>query len=145
MKRFEFPLETARRWRLEQQDLEEMKLRQIAAELQQIVLRRKRLDAEYAHSESLLRSAPTVVAEDFVNLENFRRYLRKQTEALDQARAQCEKRIEAQRARVLDARRKFELLEHLKKRKREDWRLESLKEEETLASELFLAKWNREP
>ena len=144
MKRFEFPLETARRWRREQQEMEEMRLQQLYADLQQIALQRKRLDAEYAAADSRLRSGKIILAEDLFNLDNFRRQLRKRTEALDQARRQCERRIEAQRERVIEARKNFELLDHLKKRKQEDWRLESLKEQEALASELFLARWNRE-
>jgi len=120
-----------------------MKFQQMCADLRQIVRQRKRLDAEYAHSDSRLRSTETILAEDLGNLDNFRRHVRKQAESLDQAGRQCEKRVEAQRARVVEARRKFELLDHLKRQKQEAWRLESLKEEETLASELFLAKWNR--
>jgi hypothetical protein len=42
---------------------------------------------------------------------------------------------------MLEARRHFRLLERLKQRRLEDWRLAGDKELEELASESYLARW----
>jgi hypothetical protein len=47
----------------------------------------------------------------------------------------------AGRSAMLEARRRFRLLERLKQRRLEDWRLAGDKELEELASESYLARW----
>ena len=50
-------------------------------------------------------------------------------------------RMAAGRSAMLEARRRFRLLERLKQRRLEDWRLAGDKELEELASESYLARW----
>jgi hypothetical protein len=46
---------------------------------------------------------------------------------------------------MLEARRRFRLLERLKERRHEDWRLARDRELEELASESYLARWAGRP
>jgi hypothetical protein len=70
--------------------------------------------------------------------------VRAQGRALDQIRCQQEEKIAAQRERVIEARRKFELLQRLQQSALLQWKAAFNKEQEEVASELFLAKMNRD-
>ena len=50
MKRFEFPLETVRRWRLERVGIEELKLRQILAEKHKLAAMKVQIQSEVAQT-----------------------------------------------------------------------------------------------
>jgi hypothetical protein len=52
--------------------------------------------------------------------------------------------VAEQQVRLVDAQRDFELLEKLKTEKKAGWQAAFEREEEELASELYLAKWERQ-
>ncbi len=56
----------------------------------------------------------------------------------------CQRELVAQRKNYNEAKRRARLLEELKKRKLEEWTYEQSRLLEELASESFLANWNRE-
>ncbi|MEO8130645.1 MAG: hypothetical protein ABI822_26325, partial [Bryobacteraceae bacterium] len=58
-------------------------------------------------------------------------------------RAELARQIAVQQARLITAKRDFELLEKLKSEQREGWKSAFNKEQDDLASEVFLAKWER--
>jgi hypothetical protein len=64
--------------------------------------------------------------------------------SLDRRRVQSGEEILKQRARVVDANRRVKLLEKLKDRRLVEWRLAWQRETDSLASEAFLARWQRE-
>ena len=144
MKRFEFPLERVRRWRRSQADLEELKLRRLLADLNTTDRRKRCLLEERTQAEAAVLGRGTAEAEDLAALDTFRHYVRTQSLVLDQIRRQQEEKIGAQRERVIEARRQFELLHRLQQSALADWKAAFNKEQEELASELFLAKINRD-
>jgi hypothetical protein len=144
MKRFEFSLERVRRWRLSQADIEELRLRQLLADLYATDQRKLHLLEERTQAEAAILFPEIAAAEDLASLDAFRQYVRAQSRALDQIRRQQEEKIATQRERVIEARRQFELLQRLQHNALVQWKAAFNKEQEEMASELFLAKMNRD-
>jgi hypothetical protein len=144
MKRFHFPLETARRWRLERAGIEELKLRQILAEKQKLTFAKGRIQDEMAQTVRQVLGQPSIPAPELENLDSFRLYVRGRVRNLENQERECEARIVEQRNKVLEARRQFELIERLRQKALTEWRAAGNKEQEDTAAELFLAKTIRE-
>jgi hypothetical protein len=144
MKRFEFSLERVQRWRRSQADIEELKLRQLLADLYATDQRKRQLLEERTQAEAAILFQGTAAAEDLASLDAFRQYVRAQGRALDRSRCQQEVKIAAQRERVIEAKRHFELLQRLQHNALAQWQEAFNKEQEEMASELFLAKMNRD-
>ena len=140
MKRFDFPLERVRRWRLEQQNLEELKLQQLRAEKEGLSAGRRQIQAELDQTAQLLLAQPSLESLELQSLDSFRLYVRGRVRDLDQRERECESKIVEQRGRLLEARRQFELLDRLRKTAFGTWRAAVDKEYEDLAAELFLAR-----
>lgn len=143
MRRFRFPLETVRRWRESQLELEESRLQALFGELRWIEGRLKELAEAKAAAEREVLSAPVVEAQQLVALEAYRLHLEAEQERLRRQEADCARRIAVQRERVLEAERRLQLIEKLKGRHRAEWEFEFHREEEALATEVFLARWRR--
>jgi hypothetical protein len=143
MRAFEFPLARALAWRLTQLELQENKLRQLAATVEEMVLAAVRLDLVKSRAEQTVRESSAVEAGDLWALAAYRQRLIAERQALDQRRTACEREVAAQRQKVLEAQRQCRLLEKLEERRRTEWRLEADRELESLAAESHLARWNR--
>jgi hypothetical protein len=144
MKRFEFPLETVRRWRLERAGIEELKLRQILSEKQMLAVTKGQIQSEMAQTLRQVLGRPSMQSLDLESLDSFRLYTRGRIRDLEDQERKCEARIVEQRTKVLEARRQFELLERLRQKAIQEWRAAGNKEQEEMAAELFLAKSIRE-
>ena len=144
MKRFDFPLETVRRWRLERAGIEELKLRQILAEKQRLAAAKRQIQGEMAHTVQQVLGQKSMQSLELESLDSFRLYVRGQLRDIENQERQCEARIVDQRSKVLEARRQFELLERLRQKALTEWRAAGNKEQEEMAAELFLAKSIRE-
>jgi hypothetical protein len=144
MKRFVFPLETVRRWRLEQATLQELKLRQIIAEKQTITAARRQIENEGAQTVQQVLGQPSVPSLELESLDSFRLYVRGRIRDFENQELGCDSRIVEQRNQVLEARRQFELLDRLRQKRFDEWQAAGNKEQEELAAELFLAKSIRE-
>ena len=140
MKRFDFPLERVRRWRSEQLSLEELKLGQIRAEREKLAAERKQIERNLADSQTQVLSGPFLSAFELETLDSYRLHVRDRLRALEDRERACDARMNAQRERVLQARRGFELLDRLRGKAYRAWCDASEKEQEQLAAELFLAK-----
>jgi hypothetical protein len=140
MKRFEFPLETVRRWRLERVGIEELKLRQILAEKQQLAALKVQIQSEVAQTAQQVLGQSSIQPLELESLDSFRLYVRGRVRDLENQERQCEAKVVEQRNQVLEARRQFELLERLRQKAMAEWRAAGNKEQEELAAELFLAK-----
>jgi hypothetical protein len=140
MKRFIFPLETVRRWRLERAGIEELKLRQILAERQKLAVARGRIDREMAQTVREVLGQSSMRPFELESLDSFRTHGRVRIRDLEAQERRCEARVVEQRNQVLEARRQFELLERLRQKALSAWRAAGNKEQEELAAELFLAK-----
>lgn len=144
MKRFEFGLEKVRCWRHEQVDMEELKLQQLYSELNGLTAARHQLEIECQSAQKSLRAGVSISAVDLHYLDEFKNYVRAQSQKLEVQERQCEAKIVQQRQRVIEALRQAELLDRLKTQALAGWRAAYQKEEETLAAELFLFKRKRD-
>ncbi len=140
MKRFQFPLDRVRRWRSEQASLEELKLQQLRAESARLTSARIEVEAEGARSARQVLSQPSIDALQLTSLESYALHLRRRVYQLANLERQAEAKVGEQRQRVMEARRQFELLNRLQQKAWQEWLAASNKEQEDLASELFLAK-----
>jgi hypothetical protein len=144
MKRFTFTLETVRRWRLEQAGIEELKLRQILAEKAKLAATKVQIQSDVPQTVQQVLGQPSMQSLELENLDSFRLYVGGRIRDLENQERQCEARMVAQRTKVLEARRQFELLDRLREKALAEWRAAGDKEQEELAAELFLAKSVRE-
>lgn len=142
MRRFRFRLEAVLRWRRSQFELEQARLHQLLAEREIILQRIRQLERRRQAEEALLRRAEASGAE-LAALDQFRQAVRRERAGLEKALLECDRRVAAQRERVLAARRAVQVLEQLRQRRRLAWEAELSKEEETLAAETHLAQWTR--
>jgi hypothetical protein len=140
MKRFDFPLERVRRFRAEQAGLEELKLEQLRAELSRLAAARRKMEADVDASARQTLAQESMDPMELTSLESYRLHMRRLLYDLAHLARQCEVKIVEQRERVIEARRKFELLDRLHHKAHQEWRAVSNKEQEDLASELYLAK-----
>jgi hypothetical protein len=144
MKRFEFPLELVRRWRLERVGIEELKLRQVLAEKHKLAAMKAQIQSEMTKTTQQVLGQSSMQPLELQSLDSFRLYVRGRVRDLENLERQCEAKIVEQRNHVLEARRQFELLERLRQKAMTEWRAAGNKEQEEMAAELFLAKSIRE-
>jgi len=143
MKRFDFPLERVRRWRSEQLAVEELKLQQLRAQLDTLAAGKQQIRDELGQVERDLLGRPSIDPSELESLDSYRLYVRGRVRDFEQRERQCEAKLAEQRAKVLEARRRFKLLDGLKQNALTEWRAAADKEQEDLAAELFLAKSRR--
>jgi hypothetical protein len=144
MKRFQFSLETVRRWRLERVGVEELKLRQILAEEHKLAAMKVQIQSELAQAVQQVIRQSSMQPLELESLDSFRLYVRGRVRNLESQERQCGAKIIEQRNQLLEARRQFELLERLREKAMKEWQAAGNKEQEELAAELFLAKSIRE-
>lgn len=143
MQRFQFRLASALGWRTLQLEVEENKLEALFAERRRTEEDLTRLSDERRDADRLL-SSDTVEGQALAALDSHRYGLERAAGRVRAAAADCERRITAQRARVLEAERRVRLIERLKELRLAEWHSANNRELESLASETFLAKWARE-
>ena len=143
MKRFSFPLESVRVWRFRQLESEEGRLRQVLNERDALITRRHAMEEELRKELGML-TAPGLEAEQLAALDAFRRYVGIEKRRLGGEIRECEQRIDAQRKQVVEAGRRFELLNRLREKAALKWRAENSRELENTAADLYLARCARE-
>jgi hypothetical protein len=143
MKRFDFSLERVRRWRREQASLEELKLQQFRAEMASLQAAQQQILADRVESEQQVLTQSYVDPLQLESLDSYRQYTAGKVRHLESRKQQWEAKIADQLNRVIEARRKFELLERLRQAALDEWQAAVDKEQEDLAAELFLAKSGR--
>jgi hypothetical protein len=143
MKRFDFPLERVRRWRSEQANLEELKLQQFRAELETLATGKREIQEELQQTERMILGQPSIDPMELESLDSYRFHIRARVRDFEQRETQCEAKVVEQRQKVIEARRRFELLDRLRTNKLGVWRTAAAKEQEDLAAELFLARGRR--
>jgi flagellar export protein FliJ len=143
MKRFNFPLERVRRWRLEQLNIEELKLQQVRAERQALVDAKQQARDDLAQSRQEVLAQSSMLGLELENLDSFGIHVHERIRGIENLEQQSEAKVVEQRGRVLEARRQFELLDGLREKALAKWKAAGDKEQETLAGELFLARSTR--
>jgi hypothetical protein len=84
-----------------------------------------------------------VTGRDLEALSSFRLQVKARKAEMAIERAAQVKKLEAQEAAMLEARRRSRLLERLRERRAVEWRAGENRALETTASETYLAQWNR--
>ncbi len=143
MKRFNFSLERVRRWRLEQASLEELKLRQLRLEVAGLKAAQDQLAAERSQCERQLLSQARIDPLQLETLDSYRLSVKAKIGGLEDRERHCQAKIAEQLEHVIEARRKFKLLDCLRENGWAGWQAAANKEQEDLAAELFLAQTRR--
>jgi flagellar export protein FliJ len=143
MKKFTFSLDRVREWREKQFAIEEARLESLIAQRANVQLRRTVLEKEVEDTRRLVTQAPTVAARELQALDSFLRYAVVERGRISAALAESERRIVDQRSKLLEARRRLELLMKLRDKKWTAWNSELAREIESQAGEAYLAQWNQ--
>ncbi len=143
MQPFRFSLDRVLSWRRTQLGLEEARFKQEIAAMAEIDRLRAEADAAGVKAEMSVRGRHPVTGADLSALAEFRRAIQARKAEIAARRVEQVRRIAAQEAALMDARRRCRLLERLKERRQEEWRSATGRELEELASESFLAQWAR--
>jgi hypothetical protein len=143
MTNFHFSLQKALDLRHLQLELHEAKFQQQAAVLVELARVREAMQASRAVAEAHVRAGGSAQGYDLAALGAFRLHLQSKEKDLAQRRLEGEKKLEECRDAMLEARRRCRLLENLKARRKVDWTVALNRELEELASESYLAQWNR--
>lgn len=146
MKRFQFPLEQALKWRTTRLDMEQAKL----AHMQQEKDRARQLGtslraAAQREVVNFRQGSRNVTGMELALLASYRQGVANRLKTLESLISSCDSRIDIQKAAVMEADREMRLLESLKQRQLEKWSYEMNREIESTASELFLANRRRLP
>jgi hypothetical protein len=144
MARFQFSLEKVLRWRAVELTTEEAKLKALVQ--QQLHLQTLLADVSAQRSQliSSLGVMPDLRGDDLRTLTACGLRLRRNAENLAQQLLKCGRELSKQRRKYSEAKRRVRLLEELKNRRLQEWKYEEAALLEELASESFLANWNRE-
>ena len=139
MKAFRFPLERALDWRRVQLELEENRFQRQAAVLAELDRTRAELEAAALGAELQVRTWSPLSGRDLWSLSGFRRHVENEERTLEARRAQSQRELAEQEARMLEARRRCRLLERLRERQWAEWQAAGDRELEQFATESFLA------
>ena len=144
MKKFHFPLERVRQWRERQIAVEEAALEKLHSQRALLEESRRLLQSEAAESVREAARSGMVTATELQAVDSFRRYAMAECVSIAGKLVEFDQQIEAQREKIREAHRRFELLAKLKERRLQGWQLELNREIEADAGESFLAKWSSE-
>jgi flagellar biosynthesis chaperone FliJ len=144
MARFEFSLERVLRWRSVELAGEEAKLKQLVQEQLHLQSELAKVSAERSKLISSLGTMPNLSGDDFRTLTACGLRLRLTAETLAQQLLRCGRDLGVQRKKYGEAKRRVRLLEELKSRRLQEWKYQEAVVLEELASESFLANWNRD-
>lgn len=144
MAQFHFSLDKVLRWRSLELASEEAKLEMLLREQLRLQTMRADLSAEKSKLDRSLDTLPDLRGADLRAVSAYSLRLKRQAESLVQLVAKCDRDLTEQKKKYRAAKQRFRLLEELRARKFEEWRREQARELESLATESFLAIWNRD-
>ena len=143
MTQFHFPLEKVLRWRSLELAAEGARLEQLVREQLRLQTMRADLSAEKSKLDRSLDTLPDLRGADLCAVSAYSLSLKRKAESLGQLVSKCDRDLTEQKKKYRAAKQRFRLLEELRARKYEEWRQEQARELESLATESFLANWNR--
>lgn len=144
MKAFQFRLAKVLSWRRTQLELAEAELERERTALRAVQTAMSELTRRDDAVTEAMRRMSSASGADVADIARFREWMSHETRVLQSRHAECERQIEAGLAAVTEARRKVELLERMKERRRGKWDAEFNLELEQLAGESALAAWRRD-
>jgi hypothetical protein len=131
-------------WRRTEARIEEAKLERLLGERRGIDARAAALNVDRSEAELALIAARVSTGEELAAVSAFQRFSVAEEKRLEAKRIECEGRIASQMQAVAGKRRDVRLLEKMKERRMDAWRGEVNRENDALAEEAYLARWNRE-
>src|ERR1700733_7060863 len=144
MARFQFSLDKVLRWRTVELTGEEAKLKALVQGQLHLQSLLAEVSAERSKLISSLGTMPDLRGSDLRTLTACGLRLRRNAENLAQQLLKCGRELAKQRKKYSEAKRRVRLLEELRDRRLQEWKSEEAAQLEELASESFLANWNRE-
>jgi hypothetical protein len=144
MTAFRFQLQKVLDWRRTQLELEESRFRQAAEAVAELDRARAALSASGVRAETELRTHTSVAALELEALGEFRLHVQRREHVLATQRMERLRYLAEREKTMLEARRRCRLLERLRERRLAEWTRARDRELEELASESFLARWQRE-
>lgn len=130
MKSFRFRLEQVLSWRRTELDLEEGRLKQLHAAVEALDRERTELASACDDAGRSLLSRAALYGADLQLLASYRDAVKRQSARLEQKRTERQAEIATQKEKLMEARRRFRLLEKLKERKRTEWQYEAERQAE---------------
>ena len=143
MKSFRFPLERVLMWRRTQIDLEEQRLKALAAEGQRIEREKAELEQSGAEARQRVQGMKSAAGEDLNALALFLGHVERAGRVLQNRREECRRRQAEQQRRFLEARRAYRVLELLREKRFSEWEYEGNRELEAMVSETYLSQWTQ--
>ena len=143
MKAFQFPLAKALDWRRIQLELEEARYKQQIASLAGLDQQRAEVEASGIRAEIQVREWSPIAAGDLSALGNFRLHVKSQESEIARRRFEAAQKLAEQQKLMLEARRRWRLLDRLKDRRLTEWTTGRDREVEQIAAESYLARWHR--
>jgi len=144
MAQFHFSLDKVLRWRSIELAAEEAKLERLLREQLRLQTMRADLSAEKSKLDRSLDTLPDLRGTDLQAVSAYSLSLKRQGERLGELVAKCDRDLSEQKKTYRAAKQRFRLLEELRARKLEEWQHEETRQQENLATESFLAIWNRD-
>jgi flagellar export protein FliJ len=144
MARFQFSLEKVLRWRVVELTTEEAKLKGLVQHQLHLQTQLAGVSAERSNLITSLGNMPDLRGDDLRTVTACGLRLRRNAENLSQQLLRCGRELSKQKRQYSEAKRRVRLLEELKDRRLQEWKYEQAALLEELASESFLANWNRE-
>ena len=141
---FHFSLEKVLRWRSIQLTAEEIKLKRLLQEQLHLQTLAAELGAEKSRVLSSLATSTDLRGSDLHAASAYSIRLKRHAEKIGQQLIRCQKDLAIRRSKYQEAKQRVQLLEELKARGLTAWRSEEAHQLEALASEAYLATWNRD-
>jgi hypothetical protein len=143
MNSFHFPLQKVLDWRQVQLDLAEARFRQQIAVLAELDRERAEMQVAADRAEVEVRGWSPVEGSDLAALGAYRLHTKRRDKEIEVRSLASREELASRQAAMLEARRHCRLLERLKERRLAEWQAGADREMEAVASESFLARWNK--
>jgi flagellar export protein FliJ len=140
MKTFRFPLEKVLDWRQLQMRTEEERLAALQNQSEGLTRKIDALTTAELNSKMSLLGAGSVQGSDLHALMAFQTRIKKERTSLAAEKLQCERRIAAQRGRLLKARKDARILEKLRERRLDAWTYEFDRELDEAAADAHISR-----
>jgi len=141
MQRFRFRLERVLHWQGRVCRLEEDKFRRCAADVAETDEKIARLTAQRVAIEREFASQTALVPADFYALAEYRKKSAAERGALGRERQARVTALDAQRQKLIAARRTLQIIEKLRERALQEYTRAVDREVETLSQESYLSNW----
>ncbi len=144
MKKFSFPLSVVANWSRQKLAVEELVLFRLVKELADIDEQLRGLQEQVQAAQNKAQAQAVITGRELEELGRYVRRLGEQRTRSKRERLEIVRKVGDQRQRVLAEHRKVKLFENLYEVRKHEWMQELAKEEDSLASDLFLAKLSRD-